>query len=90
MLTFVPETIKENTMATRIYIKGIAKESEKAICIIAPVSYNANGTKDREIWMPKSVCKVITKNIAEVADWFLAKTSEQNAFHGYRMNFEII
>ena len=75
-------------MTTKIYINGIAKESEKAICIIALVSYNANAPKEREIWMPKSVCKVTAEHVAEVADWFLSKTSEQNAFHGYRMNFE--
>lgn len=77
-------------MTTMIYINNITKESEKAICINCPVSYNDNAPKGRDIWMPKSVCKITAEHIAEVADWFLAKTSEQNAFHGYRMNFETI
>ncbi|MCR5352399.1 MAG: hypothetical protein K6E35_07925 [Bacteroidales bacterium] len=77
-------------MKTKIIINGIVKESEKAICINAPVSYNANAPKGRDIWMPKSVASVISERIAVVEDWFLAKLSEQNAFRGYRMNFETL
>jgi len=81
---------RQRDMATNIIINGIAKESEKAICLICLVSYNANAPKERNIWMPKSVCKVVNEHVAEVADWFLAKTRDENAFHGYRMNFETL
>ena len=75
-------------MKTNIYIEGIAKESEKAVCLHCLVSYNDNKAKARDIWFPKSVCKVISEHLAEVENWFIAKTSEANAFNGYRMNFE--
>lgn len=77
-------------MKANIIINGITKETEKAICINCPVSYNANAPKGRDIWMPKSVCEIVNEQVAAVEDWFLAKLSEQNAFHGYRMNFETI
>lgn len=75
-------------MKTNIYIEGIAKESEKAICLHCLVSYNDNKAKIRDIWFPKSVCNVVSEHLAEVENWFIAKTAEANAFNGYRMNFE--
>lgn len=75
-------------MRTNIVINGISKESEKAICVRAMVNYNDNASKEREIWLPRSVVTVTGDNVASVEDWFLDKCSLQNAFHGYRMNFE--
>lgn len=77
-------------MRTSIIINGISKESEKALCINCPVSYNANAPKGRDIWVPKSLCEIVNDQVVAVEDWFLAKLSGQNAFHGYRMNFEIL
>lgn len=77
-------------MNTNIIINGIAKETEKAICVIALVSYNANAPKERNIWIPKSLCKIVNERVAAVADWFVEKLRNDNAFHGYRMNFETI
>lgn len=77
-------------MKANICINNIVKESEKAILLNVPVSYNANAPKGRDIWMPKSLCSIVNEHVALVEDWFLTKLSEQNAFHGYRMNFEIL
>jgi len=77
-------------MKQNIIYNSIVKESEKAICLNVPVSYNANAPKGRDIWMPKSLCTIFSERVAVVEDWFLAKLSEQNAFHGYRMNFETL
>ncbi len=77
-------------MKQNIIYNSIVKESEKAICLNVPVSYNANAPKGRDIWMPKSLCTIFSERVAVVEDWFLAKLSEQNSFHGYRMNFETL
>lgn len=78
-------------MKANIFINNIARETEKALLVNCNVSFNANAPKAREIWMPKSVCGRTNKagTMLEVEQWFLDKLSEQNAFHGYRMNFEM-
>ena len=77
-------------MKTNIIYNNIVKESEKAICLNVPVSYASNAPKGRDIWMPKSVCSIFSERVAVVEDWFIDKLRNQNAFHGYRMNFETI
>lgn len=81
---------KANKMKTNIIIKGIEKESEKAYCLVCLVSYNANAPKERNVWFPKSVCNIVNNGVAAVEDWFVEKMRNDNAFHGYRMNFETI
>lgn len=79
-------------MKTTIFTNGIVKETEKAILVKALVTWNDNGYKEREIWMPKSVVTVVDDarkgEILDVEDWFIDKLSAQNAFHGYRMSFD--
>lgn len=75
-------------MKSLICIEGIAAETAKAVCVNAIVSFNANKTSTRKVWMPRSVVANATEKLIEVEEWFLSKLSEQNAFHGYRMNFE--
>lgn len=75
-------------MKTIIITNGTSKETEKAICIKARVSFNGNEFKEREVWVPKSLCAITGTNTAEVEDWFLSKLSWKNAFHGYAMHFD--
>lgn len=74
-------------MKTEIIINNVARETEKAVLVNLNVTFNHNGYKAREVWMPKSVISV-DGCIAKVEDWFLRKLSVQNAFHGYTMSFE--
>lgn len=75
----------------QIFINNVERESEKAMLVNCPVSWNANYYK-RSFWMPKSVISFINDNktIIEVADWFINKLAGQNAFHGYPMRFDEI
>ena len=75
-------------MKSTICINGISRRSDKAILVNALVNYNSNASKEREIWMPKSVIEEVSDNFIKVEDWFLQKLSWQNAFHGYQMNFD--
>lgn len=79
-------------MKTTIFTNGIVKETEKAILVKALVTWNDNGYKEREIWMPKSVVTVADDarkgEILDVEEWFINKLSAQNVFHGYRMSFD--
>lgn len=75
-------------MKTMILTNGIAKETEKALCVKARVSFNGNEYKEREVWMPKSVCDNVQERAMEVEDWFLAKLSWKYSFHGHTMHFD--
>lgn len=75
-------------MKTTICIKGIERTTEKAALVNALVNYNDNASKVRQIWMPLSVITINGNEFLEVEGWFLSKLSQQNAFHGYAMNFE--
>lgn len=71
-----------------LYISVIAevKETEKAICLKVNATWNMNKYYEKDLWFPKSVI-ARDGDAYGVADWFYAKTSEQNAFHGYPMSF---
>ena len=78
------------TQASEIRINSVTRETEKAICINVPVSWGEGSWKVKDVWFPKSTCEIITVNgeqHALVADWIIEKTAQQNAFHGYVMNF---
>lgn len=75
-------------MTTSIFINNIVKETAKAVLVSLNVHYNANAPKAREMWMPKSVIVSQSENLMEIKSWFIEKQMNDNAFHGYRMNFE--
>lgn len=85
--------MKASNKKIEIALNKVVKETEKAVCVNVLVSWNSN-SRDKEIWMPKSVCEVFTaeydnnKPHAMVDEWFLRKTESANAFHGYGMRFE--
>lgn len=70
-----------------IYDK-IERETEKAMQITAPVSWNGSMHR-KTFWFPKSVVAEIENDkCMRVSTWFIDKLSNQNAFKGYRMYFE--
>ena len=88
--------MKKNNNVELAY-NSIVKVTEKAICLNVMVSWNSN-CHDCDIWFPKSVVSFVTfkdskgeeRTNAMVADWFIRKTEEANAFNGYAMRFETI
>ena len=72
--------------STEILIDGIERESEKAVLVKCPVSWNAN-MQTRSFWFPKSCVKVHERTM-EVATFLLEKLSRDKAFKGYQMTFE--
>lgn len=82
--------MKTNTTTSELKVNGITKETEKAICVNVAVSWGEGSWRMKDVWFPKSTAEVVEVNgetHVMVADWMLQKTAEQNAFHGYRMNF---
>lgn len=80
------ELNKNNSI--EVVINEMVKETEKAVLINLPVSWNSN-THSREFWFPKSCVKLYERTMA-VATFLIEKMEQQNAFHGYRMYFEEI
>lgn len=76
-------------MAT-ILINSIVRETEKAILVNCPVSWNANAPRNKDLWFPKSVFNKVGDRVAEVADWFINKAEITNSFHGYYMYFKTL
>lgn len=74
-------------MTTTIFFHSIKKESEKAILVSLPVSWNSK-MYVRDIWFPKSVIEAQNERTMDVKTWFIQKQEDANAFHGYRMYFE--
>lgn len=74
--------------STEIVINEVVKETEKAVLVSLPVSWNAN-VHTREFWFPKSCVELFTRTMS-VASFLIEKMMQQNAFHGYRMTFEEI
>lgn len=74
-------------MVYAIHIERHVKETEKAICVTAKVTFNGNKAHERDIWLPKSVVTEIYENSITVKDWFVNKLEWQNAFKGYAMRF---
>ena len=87
-------TIKETY---ELAFNSITKETEKAICLNVMVSWNGT-CRDKDIWFPKSVINFVNFTDSEgkertnalVKNWFIHKTEQANAFHGYEMHFETI
>lgn len=79
----------------KILIHKIEKETEKAYQISCQVSWNAN-YYEKKMWMPKSVIEEIKPTACgnglfiTVKEWFIRKTEEEKAFHGYPMRFDTI
>ena len=75
---------------SEIKINNVVRETEKAICVNVDVCWNAERKHQKDIWFPKSTCKVVTVNDEThivVADWMIEKTTIANMFHGYCMYF---
>lgn len=86
--TITPKSWKGNkVMTTTIIINSIKKESEKAILVSLPVTWNSN-MHVKEMWFPKSVVSEMTMRTMDVKTWFIEKQEDANAFHGYKMRFE--
>ena len=66
----------------------IERETEKAMLITAPVSWNGNMHR-KNFWFPKSVIEEVENDkCMKVSTWFIDKLSKENAFKGYNMYFE--
>lgn len=77
------------TTTTSTITVNIIKETEKAVMFSAMVRWSANGKpSEKSFWAPKSVFTIIDETHAAIADWFLNKKSEENAFKGYSMKWE--
>lgn len=74
-------------MTTTIIFNSIKKESEKAILVSLPVTWNSN-MHVKDMWFPKSVVGEISERTMDVKTWFIEKQEDANAFHGYKMRFE--
>lgn len=76
-----------NIMTTTIIFNSIKKESEKAILVSIPVTWNSN-MHVKDMWFPKSVVGEISERTMDVKTWFIEKQENANIFHGYKMYFE--
>ena len=72
--------------STEVIFNRIEKETEKAVMVNLPVNWNDNW-HSRSFWFPKSCVKIYT-NTMDIASFLIEKMGNENAFHGYRMNFE--
>ena len=75
------------TNYTEVLFNYVEKETEKAILVNLPVSWNAN-IYARKFWLPKS-CVKMYQHTMDIATWMVEKMEKENAFHGYTMSFEI-
>lgn len=73
--------------STEVLFNMVEKETAKAYLINIPVSWNSN-MHARSFWFPKS-CVKLYKETMDVATFIIERMEQENAFHGYRMNFEI-
>lgn len=76
-----------NNNSTEVVFNTIEKETAKAYLINIPVTWNSN-MYNRSFWFPKSCVKIYGRTM-DVATFIIEKMEQENAFHGYRMNFEI-
>lgn len=77
----------KNFNFTEVLFNNIERETEKAMLINLPVSWNDN-VHARSFWFPKSCIKVY-QNTVEIATFIIEKMERENAFHGYQMSFSI-
>ena len=77
----------KNFNFTEVLFNKIERETEKAMLINLPVSWNDN-VYARSFWFPKS-CVKLYENTVEIATFIVEKMEKENAFHGYMMNFAI-
>lgn len=75
-----------STNSKRVTIYNIVRESDKAVMINMPVTWNDNMTT-RSFWFPKSCIEIEGKTMI-VAMFLLDKLSKENAYNGYRMYFD--
>jgi len=85
--TVIQHKNMKTTNYTEVIFNQIEKETEKAIMVNLPVSWNSN-CHPRSFWFPKS-CVKMYKQTMEIATWMVEKMEKENAFHGYRMEFPI-
>lgn len=79
-------------MKTEIIYTSIVRETAKAVLVSLFVNWGDGGLREKEIWMPKSVIESTREgnsgNMIMVVDsWFIEKSSYDNRYKGYRMNY---
>lgn len=77
----------DNSNTTEVIFNKIEKETEKAIMVNLPVSWNCN-MHPKSFWFPKS-CVMIHEKTMSIATFLIEKLERENAFHGYEMRFEV-
>jgi len=76
-----------NNNSIEVIFNNIEKETEKAVLVNLPVSWNMN-MHPKSIWFPKSCVKFYDGRTMAVATFLIEKLERENAFHGYAMRFE--
>lgn len=72
-----------NSIEVRYY--NVERETEKAILVSLPVSWNDN-SYERQFWFPKS-CVEMFKDTMAIATFLVDKLGKENEYHGYMMRF---
>lgn len=75
-----------NSIEVRYY--NVKRETEKAILVSLPVSWNSN-YYERQFWFPKS-CVEMYKDTMAIATFLVGKMGQEYAYHGYMMYFDEI
>ena len=73
--------------STEVIFNQIEKETEKAVLVNLPVSWNCN-MHPKSFWFPKS-CIMFHNQTMSIATFLVEKLERENAFHGYAMCFEV-
>lgn len=76
----------DNNNSIEILINKVERESEKAVMVNLPVSWNDN-MYPRTFWFPKSCVKVGERTMI-VARFIVEKMQRENTYNGYQMAFE--
>lgn len=75
-----------NNNSMEVVINMVERETEKAVLVNLPVSWNSN-MHARSFWFPKS-CVEVHERTMIVATFIIEKMERENTFNGYRMTFE--
>ena len=73
--------------STEVIFNQIEKETEKAVLVNLPVSWNCN-MHTKSFWFPKS-CIIFHNQTMSIATFLVEKLERENAFHGFEMRFEV-
>lgn len=78
---------EDKNIRNEIVFNKLVKETPKAYLLNFSVSWGMGGSKEKDLWIPKSLCDIDGDHVF-IDSLFVQKLMQDNEYKGYRMQFD--